>query len=132
MDETNLLLDEHPKMFRANPLVFILGVLTIPIVIGIVILVGMWLRSIGERIAISQHAMLIEKGILNKNSTEVSLTSVRTVRIDQTFIDRILNVGRIEIYTAGDNPEATISGIAEPNRVRDLVRARQNTAAPVE
>jgi len=128
MDETNLLLDEHPKMFRANPLLFILAVITIPVLIGIIILIGMWLRSIGERIAISEHAMLVEKGILNKNSTEVSLTSVRTVRIDQTFLDRIFNVGRIDVYTAGDSPEATISGISEPNRVRDMVRARQNFA----
>lgn len=128
MDETNLLLNEHPKMFRANPLLFILAVVTIPLLIGIIILIGMWLRSIGERIAISEHAMLVEKGILNKNSTEVSLTSVRTVRIDQTFLDRIFNVGRIDVYTAGDSPEATISGISEPNRVRDMVRVRQNFA----
>lgn len=132
MDETNLLLDEHPKMFRANPLVFLLGVITIPIVVGIVILIAMWLRSIGERIAISEHAMLIEKGILNKNSTEVSLTSVRTVRVDQSFADRIFNVGRVDIYTAGDSPEATISGTAEPNRVRDLVRRHQSSLQQVQ
>lgn len=127
MDETNLLLNEHPKMFRANPGVFILAVITIPILVGIAILIAMWLRAIGERIAISEHALLIEKGILNKSNTEFSLSSVRTVRIDQSFLDRIFNVGRIEIYTAGDSPEATISGIAEPNRVRDLVRTRQNS-----
>jgi uncharacterized membrane protein YdbT with pleckstrin-like domain len=125
MDYSAPLLDERPRMFRGDPIKFIVALILIPIVIGIVAMLVLWLRSIGERISISDRFILVERGILNKDRTETPIAGVRAINIRQSFIDRIFNVGRIEIYTTGDEPEATIAGIAAPNRVRDIVRRQQ-------
>jgi hypothetical protein len=45
----------------------------------------------------------------------------------QTFFDRIFRVGRIEIFTTGDDPEFVIAGMPDPDRVRDHVRNHLET-----
>jgi len=35
-------------------------------------------------------------------------------------------VGAIEIYTAGDSPEINAVGMPDPNRIRELIKTRQN------
>jgi hypothetical protein len=35
-------------------------------------------------------------------------------------------VGTIEIYTAGDSPEIVASGMPDPNKIREFIKANQN------
>jgi len=35
-------------------------------------------------------------------------------------------VGTIQIYTSGDQPEIEVKGMPDPNRVRELIKDRQN------
>lgn len=127
-----ILLEEHPSMFRSQPLLFIFGLLLSPFIIGIVILVLMYLRCLGERIVVTEDTLLVERGLLSKNRTESLLSGIRSINIDQSFLDRILGVGKISIYTTGDEPEAVIAGIRGPHRVRDAVRASQRRNREVE
>jgi uncharacterized membrane protein YdbT with pleckstrin-like domain len=44
---------------------------------------------------------MYERGILSKDRTAMSLKNVRSISIAQGFINRILGVGTIQIYSAG-------------------------------
>ena len=70
--------------------------------------------------------MLFEKGLLSKERCEVGLNKVRTVKIKQSFFNRIFGVGTIEIYTAGDNPEFVAHGMPDLNKIRELVNIGRN------
>ena len=120
------LFDEHPAMFRNNPIGFIISLLLIPVLgVGLIILLVWWVKAKGERIMITDREIVVERGILSKHHTEIAISGIRTINVRQSFTDRIFGVGSIEIFTAGDNAEAHIKGITNPHQVRELVRGRQ-------
>jgi uncharacterized membrane protein YdbT with pleckstrin-like domain len=120
------LYDENPAMFRSSPLLFTLLLIS---VVGILGLGIWWVMCKGERLAVSDREVLLERGLLAKQRTQLNLSTVRTVRISQTVGQRIFGVGIIEIFSAGDYAEIAIRGMRNPNRVRELVSVH-NDAQP--
>jgi uncharacterized membrane protein YdbT with pleckstrin-like domain len=116
----------HPAMFKNNPLGFILSLLLVPVGIGIIILLWWYLQTKSSKLSVDHNDILYEEGLLSKNRSEISIESVRTVKVKQSFFNRIFGVGLIEIYTAGDSPEIAAKGMPDPNRLRELIKARQN------
>lgn len=120
------LYDENPAMFRSSPLLFTLLLIS---VVGILGLGVWWIKCKGERLAVSDREVLMERGLLAKQRTQLNLSTVRTVRISQTVGQRIFGVGNIEIFSAGDYAEIAIRGMRNPDRVRELVSVH-NDAQP--
>ncbi len=121
------LYSENPVMFKNNPLGFILAILLIPAFgIGIIILLYWYLQTKASKLSITEHDILYEKGLLSKERSEIGIKGVRTVTVKQSFFNRIFGVGAIEIFTAGDDPEISVKGLPDPNKVRELIKARQN------
>ena len=116
---------EHPAMFKNNPLGFILAVLLIAVGIGILILLWWYLQTKSSKLTVFENEILFEKGLLSKERSEVSIGIVRTVRVKQSFFNRIFGVGTVEIFTAGDNPEIVAKGMPDPNRIRELIKMGQ-------
>ena len=118
------LYDEHPAMFRNHPILFTLLCISI---IGL-IPIGVWSIVVrGERLAIGAKDILQERGLIAKQRVQVSLESVRSVRVTQSVMQRLLNVGDIEIFTAGDYAEIAIRGLPRPNDVREIVSAKADS-----
>ncbi len=116
----------HPAMFRAHPFWFILFVLLIAAFgIGLLILLYWYIKTRATALTVSDHELLYEKGILSKERLAVSLRHVRSVQVNQSFINRILGVGEIEIKTAGDEPEFTATDLPDPHRVREAISRAQ-------
>lgn len=119
---------EHPAMFKNNPLGFILAVLLIAVGVGIIILLWWYLQTKASKLTVFENEILFEKGLLSKERSEVNIGIVRTVRVKQSFFNRIFGVGTVEIFTAGDNPEIVAKGMPDPNRIRELIKMGQNGA----
>lgn len=121
------LYSEHPVMFKNNPLGFILCLILIPAGgLGLLILLTWHLKNKASKLSVNDNEILFEKGLLSKERSEVNLASVRTTKVKQSFFNRIFGVGTIEIYTAGDSPEIIASGMPDPNKIRELIKANQN------
>jgi len=121
------LYSEHPVMFKNNPIGFIIFLLLIPVFgIGLLILIGWHLQNKASKLTVNENEILYEKGLLSKERSEVNISSVRTTKVKQSFFNRIFGVGAIEIYTAGDSPEIVATGMPDPNKIRELIKARQN------
>ena len=118
---------EHPVMFKNNPIGFIISLLLIPVFgIGLLILLGWHLQNKASKLTVNENEILYEKGLLSKERSDVNISSVRTTKVKQSFFNRIFGVGAIEIYTAGDSPEINAVGMPDPNRIRELIKTRQN------
>ncbi|MEX0618864.1 MAG: PH domain-containing protein [Pseudohongiellaceae bacterium] len=115
---------EHPVMFKNNPIGFVVSVLLVPVGVGILILMAWYLQTRASKLTVGEHEIVFEKGLLNKEHSELSISSVRTVKVKQSFFNRLFGVGSIEIYTAGDTPEIVAKGLPDPNKVRELVKHR--------
>lgn len=115
-------------MFADEPGKFILACLLIPFVIGIVWLGWWYITNRSSMLTVTQDRVSWRKGIFSKESIEIDMASIRTVRIDQSFMDRIFNCGILHIYTAGDTPDLHQGGLPDPNRLRVALRpARSST-----
>lgn len=113
---------ESPLMFKANPLGFLGCLLLIPAAgIGLLILLYWYVAARTTKFTITDREVLFEKGILNKEHSEIALASVPSVKVKQSLLNRMFDVGTVEIYTAGDNPEIVASGLPTPKKVRDLI-----------
>ena len=122
----NYLYSENPVMFKNHPIGFILALLLVPVGLGLLILMWWHLQNKSSQLSISEHDILFEKGLLSKERSEVAIRSVRTIKVKQSFFNRIFGVGLVEIYTAGDNPEIVAAGMPDPNKIREIIKSRQN------
>lgn len=117
----------HPVMFRNRPFSFILCLLLIPAGgIGLLILLYWYLLCKGTSLTVADGQIYLEEGLLSKSRSEVDCDSVRTVKVHQSFFNRIFGVGSIEIYTAGDQPEMNVKGLPDPNEIRDVIKGNKD------
>ena len=121
------LYDENPAMFRAHPLLFTVLLLS---VVGILAIAVWWVMHKGERLALSEREVLLERGLLSKQRTEVALGSIRSVRITQSLGQRLFDVGHVEMFSAGDVAEIAIKNMPRPGRIRALAAARNLDLLP--
>jgi len=124
---TGWLYDEHPATFRAHPFLFILLLVSI---VGLLAICVWWVRNKGERLALSDREVLLERGLLAKQRTEIALSSIRSVRITQTLGQRIFDVGNVELFSAGDMAEIAVKSMPRPGRIRDIAASRNVDLLP--
>jgi uncharacterized membrane protein YdbT with pleckstrin-like domain len=126
----NELYSEHPVMFKNSPIGFILTLILIFAAgIGLLIFLVWYLQCKSSKLVVTNKEILFEKGLLNKDRSELNMSSVRTVKIKQSFFNRIFGTGTIELYTAGDQPEIVAAGMPNPNKVRELIKSGQNNGS---
>lgn len=121
---SEILYEANPSMVRSNPFGTLLGVLLIPAGIGILILLYLYVMSKADHLVIKSDEIVWTHGLLSKQYTEINMAQVRTVRINQSILQRLLNAGNVEIYTAGDDPEMRIKGMPEPDKIRDFIKGQ--------
>lgn len=114
--------DAHPAMFRAHPFWFLGYIILIPVFgLGIVLLLYWYVQTRATRLTVTDSEIVYARGILRKARTEVSLKHIRSVNMTQGFLNRLLRVGTLQVFTAGDQPEFTVPGIPLPGTVREAI-----------
>lgn len=88
-------------------------------VLVVTIIVGL-LKRIGTTYTISSERLSIQRGILSRKRQETSLERVQNVVTNQSFLERILQVGTVDFDTAGTaDSDFKFAGVADPE---DIVR----------
>lgn len=83
-----------------------------------------WVSTRTDQLKITDDEILWTHGLVNKKYTELGMGSVRTVQVSQSLLQRLLDAGDIRVFTTGDLPELVVRGLPDPNRIRELVKAR--------
>lgn len=113
---------EHPSMFRNHPVYFILCVLLSFAGIGLILFLAWWLESRSITLTVTTNRVILRKGIFSKHTNTVYHVHVNNIRVGQSFIQRVFNVGSVEILTGGHaGVEISVSGIPNPVMVKLLV-----------
>ena len=141
-----VLYEAHPSMFRNHPFWFIgLVILSlfgfalpflpiptsgmakaveiiVPMIIGAICFFVWWLKVKGTTLTVTTERTSCRRGLLSKNITEVWHQDIRNVQLDQTFLQRILDVGTMGISSAGQSGlEISVKGIPDPDRIKQLI-----------
>lgn len=103
-----------PSNWRAHPFLTVLTLGIAPMIL--------WVRHIGDRLHITNKRSILRSGFFSKSTTEVLHDHVRNVQVDQTFLNRIFNVGTIGISSSGqDGIEIVARKIARPMHVKETI-----------
>lgn len=82
-----------------------------------------WKRY-SSMLILSQHSLVLRRGILNISLTEVGLGRIQTVEIHQSLIERILGVGSIQVGTSATyGYEIEFAGLERPKAAAEEIHA---------
>ena len=95
----------------------LLGVVTLPIVIGLIILLWVWMRYASTELAITNKRVIVKFGFINRSTVELNLARVESLQVHQSLFGRMFDYGSILISGAG-SPQAPVPGIAQPLEFR--------------
>jgi uncharacterized membrane protein YdbT with pleckstrin-like domain len=90
--------------------------------IGLVLLVPPWIRSVSSEFAVTNKRVLVKVGLVRRHSLELLLQKVEGIGVDQGILGRILGYGTITVSGTGGTREA-FRMIARPLEFRRQVQA---------
>ncbi|MFK7758504.1 MAG: PH domain-containing protein [Phycisphaerales bacterium] len=97
--------------------------LFVPLAVGGTGLIAWWwIDRLGASFEITTKRTIMHRGFFSKSSSEVVHDNIRNIQIDQTFLQRATNVGRIGISSSGqDGIEIQVNHLANPASLKDII-----------
>ena len=87
------------------------------ILLALVVVAGLLWRST-TTYTITNQRLTIRRGLLSRHVQQTRVERVQNVNVDQSLLDRVLRVGKVDFDTAGtDDADFTFRGVASPDRV---------------
>lgn len=109
------------KLDASNTLFIYLGIVAFVLIIAIISYLQYYFFTF--YIDEENSDFVIQKGVLNKTKITIQLHKIQQVNINQSLIQRLINVYKLEIDTAGsDKKEASISAI--PHELAIILKDR--------
>ena len=85
------------------------------------LIIGLWKRA-GLTLIVHENKVILERGFLSKQITQVLITDIRSVDTKQGFGQRILRIGDIMIGTAAmGGYEIVADGMPDPRGIAALI-----------
>ena len=99
------------------------------VVLALVVLAGL-VKRMATRYVITTERLHIRRGILARKTQETRVQRVQNVNTEQSFFERIMQVGTVDFDTAGsDDSEFRFIGVGDPEDVVRAVDRAQRAAA---
>ena len=98
----------------------ILGIVLIPIVIGIFIVIYEWLRLRGIELAVTTQRVVYKTGIVGRETEEIRLSALETVDLMQTTWGRMLGYGNVRVTGRGES-SLMFTRVADPIGVKRAI-----------
>ena len=115
----------------------ILGIVLIPIVVGVFIVIYEVLRLRAIELAVTTQRVVFKRGVVGRETEEIRLTAIETIDLHQTTWGRILGFGDVRVTGRGESA-LVFSRVADPVAVKRAIegayaanveRARQGQTA---
>jgi uncharacterized membrane protein YdbT with pleckstrin-like domain len=80
----------------------LLGILLIPIVIGIVMLIALSIKLRSTELAVTNRRVIAKFGVFRRKTFELNVDRIEAIQIDQSAMGRLFNYGTLRIAGAGN------------------------------
>lgn len=81
-----------------------------------------WIDRLSASLEVTTKRTVMLRGFFSKSSSEVVHDNIRNIQIDQTFLQRVMNVGRIGISSSGqDGIELQVNHLKDPEYLRQVI-----------
>ena len=98
----------------------ILGIVLIPLVIGIFIVIYEALRLRAIELAVTTQRVVFKRGVVGRETEEIRLTAIETIDLHQTTWGRILGFGDVRVTGRGESA-LVFSRVADPVSVKRAI-----------
>jgi uncharacterized membrane protein YdbT with pleckstrin-like domain len=98
----------------------ILGIVLIPVVVGIFITIYEWLRLRAIELGVTSHRVVRKTGIISRETEEIRLSAIETVDLHQTTWGRLLGYGDVRVTGRGES-SLVFSRISDPVAVKRAI-----------
>ena len=106
-----------------------LGLLLLPVVIGLFFLVQAYIRYKTTELAITTKRVIVKVGFIRRSTVEININKVESIQVDQSLLGRVFDFGTLVISGAG-TAQAPLHGIAEPLAFRKaFIEAQERVTA---
>jgi membrane protein YdbS with pleckstrin-like domain len=79
------------------------------------------LERLMSRLTVADDRVKFESGMFSKSTRVMELVKIQDVRVDQTLVQRMLNVGNLSLETAGETSRIVMPAIDRPHEAADHV-----------
>ena len=77
---------------------------------------------------VNSDKITLERGIMARQSIEISTRNIRTIQVNQSIMQRLLNVGDICVASSGtDVYEITAPAMPNPKEIRDILHLSERS-----
>ncbi len=105
-----------------------LGVILLPVGIGLIFLLAAYIRYKTTELAITTKRVIAKFGFISRRTVEININKVESIQVEQGIAGRIFDYGSL-IISGGGDPQAPIPGISDPMRFRKAFIEAQDGAA---
>ena len=102
---------------------FIVGLILFFVTLAEVIIRD-WIGGFNQMIITTNH-LVCTVGVFQKKLTVLTVDQVETVQIEQSLLDRFLDVGSITVVSLG-SAVGTLKNVRSPNKFRDVLLSRRS------
>jgi len=81
----------------------ILGIVLIPLLVGIPLAIYEWLRLRAIELGVTSHRVVRKSGIISRTTDEIRLTAIETIDLQQSAWGRILGFGDVRVTGRGES-----------------------------
>lgn len=114
----------HQVMFQSNPLYFAVLVILIPALgLGLVGFAIWFVQARSMHLQVQNGIVVFTTGLLSKERVEFATASIRSIKVEQSVLERWTGAGTIRITTAGDTPEVVATGMPDVERLQRVLKA---------
>lgn len=107
----------------------LLGVLLLPVVIGLFLLISAWIQKKTTELAVTNKRVIVKKGLIQRETVELNIHKIESVRVEQGVLARMFNYGTV-VVAGGGNPVAPVERISDPMAFRRAFLEAQEAALP--
>lgn len=88
-----------------------------------------WMRRQYMKVVLTSDRLRYETGVAAKVTRNIQLSKLQDVRVDQSFRQRMFDVGNLSIETAGEASRLTIPNVDSPQALADEIMNRAQRGA---
>jgi len=104
----------------------ILGIILIPLVVGIFITIYEWLRLRAIELGVTTHRVVRKTGIVSRETDELRLSAIETVDLSQSMWGRLFGFGDVRVTGRGES-NMLLSRVADPVGVKRAIESAYST-----
>lgn len=81
-----------------------------------------WVDRLAAALEVTTNRTIMHRGFFSRSTSEVVHDNIRNIQVNQSFTQRITNVGRVGISSSGqDGIEISVNHLPDPKMLREII-----------